>query len=86
MSLRDSRSRHAQRGLQRTRRHSRGHTGKARDAVGGKIVARLEDGVLIIESREAALRRMRTMVAKYVDGGSIADELIAERRAEAEHE
>ena len=53
---------------------------------GGKIVARLENGVLVIESREAALRKMRAMAAKYSDGGSIVDELIAERRAEAERE
>lgn len=53
---------------------------------GGKIVARLEDGVLSLESREAALRRMRAMTAKYVTDASIVDELIAERRAEAERE
>lgn len=53
---------------------------------GGKIVARFEDGVLFIESRAAALRRMRTIVAKYVDVGSIVDEWVAERRAEAERE
>ena len=53
---------------------------------GGKIVARFEDGVLILESREAALRRMRAMAAKYANGGSVSDELIAERRAEAERE
>ena len=53
---------------------------------GGKVVARFEDGVLFIESREAALRKMRAMVAKYAGGGSVVDELIAERRAEAERE
>jgi hypothetical protein len=49
-----------------------------------KIVARLVDGVLVLESREAALRGMRAMVAKYADDGSVVDELIAERRAVAE--
>jgi AbrB family looped-hinge helix DNA binding protein len=53
---------------------------------GGKIVARLENGVLTLESRKAALRRVREMLAKYDNGVSMADELIAERRAEAERE
>jgi antitoxin PrlF len=53
---------------------------------GGKIVARLEGGVLTLESREAALRRMREIMAKYDNGVSVVDELIAERRAEAERE
>jgi AbrB family looped-hinge helix DNA binding protein len=54
---------------------------------GGKMIARLEDGVLILETVEAALRRVRAMVRQYVpEGVSLADELIAERHAAAQHE
>jgi AbrB family looped-hinge helix DNA binding protein len=54
---------------------------------GGKVVARLVGGTVVLEPVEAAIRRAQEMVAKYVprDGG-LADELIAERRAAAEHE
>jgi AbrB family looped-hinge helix DNA binding protein len=59
-----------------------------RDALGAEegatYVARVEDGALILESRETILGRLRAHAAA-VDGGerSWVDELIAERRAEA---
>jgi len=54
---------------------------------GGKLIARLEDGVLILETVEAAVRRAQAMVRKYVPAGvSLADELVAERHAAAKHE
>lgn len=49
--------------------------------------ARVEDGRLILETREALLRRMQQETADALDGHrSLADELIAERRAEASRE
>ena len=51
---------------------------------GGKLVARLVEGAVILEPLEAAIRRAQTMVARYAPPGSgLADELIAERRAAA---
>jgi len=48
---------------------------------GDKLIARLMDGVLILEPIDAAIRRAQGMVAKYVPSGSpLVDELIAERR------
>ena len=48
---------------------------------GDKLIARLMDGVLILEPIDAAIRRAQAMVAKYVPSGSpLVDELIAERR------
>ncbi len=54
---------------------------------GGKLHARLEDGVLILEPMDAAIRRAQAMVRKYVpERSGLVDELIAERRAAAENE
>lgn len=50
-------------------------------------VALNEAGSLVIETREQGLRRARALVRKYVpEGVRLSDELIAERRAEAERE
>ena len=50
-------------------------------------VALNEAGSLVIETREQGLRRARALVRKYVpEGARLSDELIAERRAEAERE
>jgi bifunctional DNA-binding transcriptional regulator/antitoxin component of YhaV-PrlF toxin-antitoxin module len=50
-------------------------------------VALDEAGSLVIETREQGLRRARALVRKYVPKGvRLSDELIAERRAEAERE
>jgi AbrB family looped-hinge helix DNA binding protein len=51
---------------------------------GGKLVARLVDGAIILEPVDAAIRRAQAMVARYASGSpSLVDELIAERRAAA---
>ena len=43
-----------------------------------------EEGALVLETREQGLRRARALVERYVPKTvSLADELIAERRAEA---
>lgn len=48
---------------------------------GGKLVARLVDGALVIEPVEVAVRRAQALIARYVPAGTnLADELIAERR------
>ncbi len=52
-----------------------------------EVVMRLDDGELRIVSRERAWRRAQERVAQYVKHGeSWADELIAERKREAEQE
>lgn len=54
---------------------------------GDKLAARVVDGTLVLEPFETIVRRVQEMVAKYkVDGVSVVDELIAERRAEAARE
>ena len=46
-----------------------------------------EEGSLVLETREQGLRRARALVRKYIpEGVSLSDELIAERRLEAECE
>ena len=54
---------------------------------GGPILMLYEDGGLRLVGRDAAMRRAQDLVARYVPAGtSLADELIAERRAEAARE
>ena len=54
---------------------------------GGKLVARLVDGAIVLEPVGAAIARAQAMVARYVPASvSLVDELIAERRAAAERE
>jgi AbrB family looped-hinge helix DNA binding protein len=54
---------------------------------GATYIARVEEGRLVLESRQAILERLQ---AHYRDaappGVSLVDELIAERRAEAQRE
>jgi len=64
--------------------HMRAQLGLQR---GGKLLARLVDGTIILEPLDAAVRRAQAMVARYVEPGApLVDELIAERRAAAERE
>jgi len=52
---------------------------------GGKLLARLVDGAIVLEPVGAAIARAQAMVARYVPANvSLADELIAERRAAGE--
>ncbi|MCY3657325.1 MAG: AbrB/MazE/SpoVT family DNA-binding domain-containing protein [Chloroflexi bacterium] len=54
---------------------------------GDAVVIKLLDGELQIVSHAEALRRVRELIARYVPADrSLADELIAERRAEAARE
>jgi len=59
-------------------RRSLGFSGSA------ELLVRVEGGALILESRDAVLRRLK---ARYQNvGGGLADELLAERRQEAARE
>jgi bifunctional DNA-binding transcriptional regulator/antitoxin component of YhaV-PrlF toxin-antitoxin module len=54
---------------------------------GGQVLMLLQDGELRIVGRDAAVRLAQEIVAKYVPRGALlSDELIAERRAEAQRE
>jgi len=55
-------------------------------APGDVLVALVEDQRLVLEKREAVLQRLRRRFAHVPAGVSLADELIAERRAEAGRE
>ena len=51
---------------------------------GGKLVASIRDGALVLETYENAIKRVRDIAQSYVPPGeSVVDELIADRRAEA---
>jgi len=51
---------------------------------GDELIVRVEDGVLLVEPRATALRRVQAEVRNWVpQDRSLADELIAERREEA---
>lgn len=51
---------------------------------GTELVIRIESGRLVLETRSAILARLQAQFAQVQ--GSMADELIAERRAEVERE
>jgi len=55
---------------------------------GDEVIVKLVDDEVLITTRLQELRRAQAIVAKYAedDSGSWSDELIAERRAESEHE
>ncbi len=54
---------------------------------GGKLVARLVDGAVVLEPVGAAVRRAQSLVARYIaPNAGLADELVAERHAEAGRE
>ncbi|HXU30508.1 MAG TPA: AbrB family transcriptional regulator [Thermoanaerobaculia bacterium] len=52
-------------------------------ATGDTLVAVIEGQRLVLEKREAILERLRHRFSKVECGVSLADELIAERRAES---
>jgi AbrB family looped-hinge helix DNA binding protein len=56
--------------------------------VGDDMVIELKDDELRLRSRHAAIKKVQAMVRKHIpgEGRSLADELIAERRAEAARE
>jgi AbrB family looped-hinge helix DNA binding protein len=54
---------------------------------GSVLIAYVEDGRIVLETRLNALRRVQAYVSSRVPAGvSLVDELIAERRAEAAKE
>lgn len=53
---------------------------------GERLVARVEDGRVVLEKRENVLRRVRRRFARVPKGASLVDELISERREEASQE
>jgi len=54
---------------------------------GGSLVARVENGVVVLEPIAVAVRRAQDLVRQYVpEGVSLADEVIAERHDAARHE
>lgn len=54
---------------------------------GAPLVVYVEDGRVVLETREQLAARLRRDVAAAWTGqGSVVDELIADRRAEAAHE
>ena len=54
---------------------------------GGNIIARVENGVVVLEPIGAAVRRAQSLVRQYVpEGVSLVDEVIAERHEAARHE
>ena len=50
---------------------------------GEELIARVEDGRLVLERREEVVRRLRTSFANVAPGRVLSEELIAERREEA---
>jgi hypothetical protein len=56
-------------------------------SLAARIFARVHDGQLIIETLAAAVKRAQQLLAPYIAAEpSVVDELIAERRIEAERE
>ena len=53
---------------------------------GDSLIARMEDGRLILEKTETIKRRLKNHFAQLPPGASLAEELIAERREEAKRE
>lgn len=49
------------------------------------LIAKVENGRLIIEQRESVLQRLKARFANIPTNVSLADELIAERRIESRH-
>lgn len=55
--------------------------------VGDDLIARLEDGELRLMTVAEAVRRAQALVRRAIpDGPSLADELLTDRRAEADRE
>lgn len=53
---------------------------------GDRLIAREEDGRLVLEKPEAATKRLRALFAHIPAERSLVDELIAERREAAKRE
>ena len=53
---------------------------------GDELVARVEEGRVVMEKRENVLRRVKERFAGVPEDAKLADELISERREEARRE
>ncbi|WP_089288020.1 MULTISPECIES: AbrB/MazE/SpoVT family DNA-binding domain-containing protein [unclassified Azospirillum] len=54
---------------------------------GGRVILRVEDGRLIMETVDTAVARVQALARQFgTPGSSLADELIADRRREAANE
>jgi bifunctional DNA-binding transcriptional regulator/antitoxin component of YhaV-PrlF toxin-antitoxin module len=55
---------------------------------GGKMIASIRDGVLMLEPFDVAVRRAQAMARSYLQPGegSVVEEFLAERRREAQGE
>ncbi|MFH1140634.1 MAG: AbrB/MazE/SpoVT family DNA-binding domain-containing protein [Chloroflexota bacterium] len=53
---------------------------------GDSLIARVEDGYLVLEKREHILARLKARFGEVPSGVSMVEELIEERRAEARQE
>ena len=54
---------------------------------GGLLIIREDEGRLVLESVDDAIRRAQALVRRYApDAQGVADELLAERRADAARE
>jgi AbrB family looped-hinge helix DNA binding protein len=51
--------------------------------VGDTVIVHIEDGRVVVETRDQLTARTRRDVARAATGGSVVDELIADRRADA---
>ncbi|GAA6616608.1 AbrB/MazE/SpoVT family DNA-binding domain-containing protein [Scytonema sp. NUACC26] len=54
--------------------------------LGDTLIARLEDGRLVLEKQENVQRRLKARFSHVIKNTSLADELIAQRREEANGE
>lgn len=56
-------------------------------AEGGELIARIENGAMVLEPIDVAIRQARNMVRTYIpEGTSLVDEMIAERHEDASRE
>ncbi len=53
---------------------------------GAEVIIEEDDGILLVHSRESALRRAQEYFATFNDGRSWSQELLVERRAETDRE
>lgn len=60
----------------------RAHVGLGK---GGRVVATVRDGAIVLEPLDVAIRRVQALVRRYVPpGDSLLDDLLAQRRADAD--
>jgi AbrB family looped-hinge helix DNA binding protein len=55
-------------------------------APGAEMIIQESDGILHIHTRQAAIRKVQQYFARFDNGRSMSEELLQERKAEAERE